>query len=65
MSVEEIKNELASLSQVEQKEVTDFLLHLRLVQDPAYQELVSERMSDKDASHWLKPEEFERQLDRR
>jgi hypothetical protein len=63
MSVEEIKNSIASLSPSQQSEVSAFLFHLRHAADPEYQERVGSRLSDKDASHWLTPEDFERQLD--
>jgi hypothetical protein len=65
MSVEEIKSQLATLSSAEQNEVSAFLFHLRHVSDPEYQERVDSRLSDKDPTHWVTPEEFERQLDHR
>jgi asparagine synthetase B (glutamine-hydrolysing) len=65
MSVEQIKSSLALLSPTEQSEVSAFLFHLRHASDPDYQERVASRLSDKDRSHWLTPEEFERQLDRK
>jgi hypothetical protein len=63
MSVQDIKQSIASLSPTEQNEVSAFLFHLRHTSDPDYQERVSARLSDRDASHWLSPEEFERRLD--
>jgi hypothetical protein len=65
MSVEEIKQSIASLSPTEQGEVSAFLFHLRHASDPDYQERVSSRLSDRDATHWLTPEEFERKLDQK
>ena len=65
MSVEQIKSSLTRLSPTEQSEVSAFLFHLRHAADPEYQERVAARLSDKDPSHWLTPEEFERQLDRK
>ncbi|HEX8372128.1 MAG TPA: hypothetical protein VF585_05070 [Chthoniobacterales bacterium] len=64
MSVESIKNTLATLSPAEQSEISAYLFHLRHASDPDYQERVSSRLSDKDSAHWMTPEEFERQLDR-
>ena len=64
MSLEELKKELVSLSPAEQSEVTAFLFHLRRRSDPAYQEILAARLSD-DPSHWLKPEDFEKQLDKK
>jgi len=65
MSVEEIKRGIASLSPIDRDEVTAFLFQLRHVSDWDYQERVSSRLSDRDSSHWLTPEEFERRLDQR
>jgi hypothetical protein len=65
MSVEEIKHRLASLSPSEQSEVTAFLFHLRHKDDPEYQERIEARLADKDPTHWLTPEEFERRLDQK
>ena len=53
MSVEEIKKGLLALSEAEQSEVTAFLFHIRHSHNPDYQ------------SHWVTPEEFERQLNQR
>lgn len=65
MSVEEIKSRIASLSPAERDEVSAFLFHLRHADDPDYQQLIETRLSDKDSTHWLTPEEFERRLDQR
>lgn len=65
MNVDEIKHGIASLSPNEQNEISAFLFHLRHVADPEYQERVNTRLSDTDSSHWLTPEEFERQLDQK
>ena len=64
MSVEQIKNSIASLSPTEQGEVSAFLFHLRRASEPEYQNRVESRLSDMDPTHWLSPEEFERRLDR-
>ncbi|GDY21441.1 hypothetical protein LBMAG56_27880 [Verrucomicrobiota bacterium] len=65
MSVEEIKHSITALSPTEQKEVSAFLFHLRHAADAAYQERINSKLSDRDPTHWLTPEEFERQLDQR
>ena len=65
MSIEEIKKVLIALSEAEQSEVTAFLFHLRHSRDPDYQDVVTERLSDADASHWVTPEEFEKRLNQR
>jgi hypothetical protein len=65
MSVQQIKEEITVLSAKEQDEVTAFLFHLRHRADPEYLTATSGRMNDQDRSHWLTPDEFERQLDQR
>lgn len=64
MSLEELKKELTSLSPAEQGEVTAFLFHLRHRSDPAYAKTLAARFAD-DSSHWLKPDEFEKELDKK
>jgi hypothetical protein len=63
MTVEEIKKRIVSLSPDEQSEISVFLSHLRGSSDPEYRRLVQERLADRDPSHWLTIEEFERRLD--
>ena len=63
MSVEELKKTVATLSPGEQNELTAFLFHLRHRGDVAYQAILKARVNDKDPSHWLTPEEFEKRLD--
>lgn len=63
MSVEDLKRALTTLSAGEQAEVSAFLFHLRHRADAAYQQAVESRGSDKDSSHWLTPEDFEKRLD--
>jgi hypothetical protein len=63
MSVEELKKTVATLSPEEQNELTAFLFHLRHRGDVAYQAILKARVNDKDPSHWLTPQEFEKRLD--
>jgi len=63
MSVEELKKTVATLSPAEQNELTAFLFHLRHRGDVAYQAKLKARVDDKEPSHWLTPEEFEKRLD--
>ena len=62
MSVQEIKDQLATLSRREQDEVIAFLFHHRHSGDAQFQDRLARRMSDVDPSHWLSPDEFERAL---
>ena len=63
MSVQQLKQELAALSDSERAEISAFLFHLRHAADPAYQSVLERRLSDKDPSHWLSIKEFEKRLD--
>ena len=49
----------------EQDEVIAFLFYLRHADDVDYQSTISRRLQDKDRSHWLSPDEFERELDKK
>ncbi len=63
MNLEQFKHGIATLSPSEQSEVIAFLFHLRHSGDSEYQKRVEARLSDRDSSHWLTPEEFERRRD--
>jgi hypothetical protein len=65
MSVEEIKEKLAALPRSEQDEVIAYLFHLRHSGDRDYESQIDHRLNDKDSSHWLSPDEFERELDKK
>ena len=62
MSVQEIKAQLATLSQKDQDEVVAYLFHLRHSRDSDLHSDVDRRMGDSEPSHWLSPDEFERKL---
>ncbi len=64
MSVMDLKKELTALSATEQAEVAAFLFQLRRKDDTDYQATIKRRLDDKDPSHWLTPDEFERRLNR-
>jgi hypothetical protein len=65
MSVEELKKAVTTLSADEQNELSAFLFNLRHRGNSSYQAAVESRLSDKDRSHWLSPEEFEQRLDQK
>jgi hypothetical protein len=58
----DLKKELVALSAPEQAEVAAFLFQLRHRDDAEYQGKIRRRLDDKDPSHWLTPDEFERRL---
>ncbi len=65
MSVEVLKRALTTLSAKEQGEVSAYLFFLRHRGDAAYQAILENRPSDRDASHWLTPGDFEKRLDKK
>ena len=65
MSFEQLKCEVAALDDREQAELITYTLQLRHAHDANYRREVTERLNDKDKSHWLTPEEFERRLGER
>lgn len=65
MSVQELKEKLASLPRKDQDEVIAFLFHLRHADDTEYQAGLARRLQDKDPSHWLSPDDFELRLDKK
>lgn len=62
MSFEQLKREVTALSDSEQAELIRYTLQLRQANDVEYRHEVTERLNDKDKSHWLTPDEFERRL---
>ncbi|MSU57895.1 MAG: hypothetical protein EXS35_06885 [Pedosphaera sp.] len=62
MSIEQLKQEVASLDDRAQAELISYTLQLRYAHDADYGREVADRLNDADKSHWLTPEEFERRL---
>lgn len=60
-----MKDKLASLSRHEQDEVIAYLFHLRRMADPQYEDRIQRRLNDKDPNHWLSPDEFESELNKK
>ncbi len=58
----DLKKELVALSATEQAEVAAFLFQLRRKDDADYQAKIERRLNDKDPSHWLTVDEFEKRL---
>lgn len=62
MSFEQLKREVALLSEQEQAELISYTLQLRHAHDPNYRREVTDRLNDGDKTHWLTPDEFDRRL---
>jgi hypothetical protein len=65
MSVQEIKQKLAALPRSEQDEVIAYVFHLRHEDDTEYRSKIARRLEDRQPSHWLSPDQFESELDKR
>jgi hypothetical protein len=53
---------LTALSADEQAELSAFLFQLRRKADAEYQATLRRRLNDKEASHWLTPDELDQRL---
>ena len=60
MSFDQLKREVALLSEPEQAELISYALQLRYAHDASYHREVTDRLNNADKSHWLTPDEFER-----
>jgi len=62
MSFEQLKHEVARLNSEEQASLISYTLQLRHEHDAGYRREVTDRLNDKEKSHWLTPDEFEHRL---
>ena len=62
MSFEQLKDAVSQLNSEEQAKLISFTLQLRHEHDATYRSEVTDRLNDRDKSHWLTPDEFERRL---
>ena len=62
MSVEELERELTSLGDAERHRIMAYLVALEDQKRPAYRAEMARKIDDKDPSHWLTLEEFEKRL---
>jgi asparagine synthetase B (glutamine-hydrolysing) len=58
MSFEQLKEQVATLSDHEQAELISFTLRLRHAHDANYRREVTDRLNGHGRSHWLTPDEF-------
>jgi hypothetical protein len=63
MSIEPIKQAVALLDDQQQAELISYTLRLRCAQDPGHHQEDTDRLNDREQSHWLTPDEFEHRLD--
>jgi hypothetical protein len=65
MSVEEITQQIITLPPDQQDRIVALLFRHRHANDREYHSEISRRLDDKDPSHWLTPDQFEKELDRK
>lgn len=53
VSLQEIKSELAEMPQDEQDHLAAYLVHLRHQRDAGLRREITERLNDKEPSHWV------------
>ena len=62
MSIEAIKQELASLDDEERHHIMAFLIAIEDGKDSGYMAAMARKIDDKDPSHWVTLEEFEKKF---
>jgi hypothetical protein len=65
MSLQDVKEQSATLPQKEQDAIVEFLFQLRHAGDAGFQSSIARRMEDRDPTHWLSPDGFEHQMDKK
>ena len=53
MTLEQIKEGLASLPEEQQDHVVAYVVHLRHLRDPQTRQELTRRIDDRDPSHWV------------
>jgi hypothetical protein len=62
MSIDAIKKELAGLDDDKRHQIMAFLIAIEDGKNPEYMAAMARKIDDKDPSHWLTLEEFEKKL---
>lgn len=62
VSLDQLKQAVAGLDDQQRAELIAFALQLRYADDADHQREIAERLNDRDASHWLTPDQFEERL---
>ena len=53
MTLEQIKQELASMPEEQQDHVVAYMVHLRRLRDSQARQELTRRIDDRDPSHWI------------
>jgi hypothetical protein len=62
MSIEALKQELAGLDDESRHHIMAYLVSIEDQKDASYREEMARKIDDKDPSHWLTLEEFDKKL---
>ena len=62
MSIEALKQELASLNAKDRQKIVTYLVEINQRENPALRAELTRKIDDKDPSHWLTLEEFDKRL---
>jgi len=62
LTIEQLKKEAETLSFVEKGQLITHLVQLRNREGPGYLAEMRRRLEDREAAHWLAPEEAENRL---
>jgi hypothetical protein len=60
MSIKELERELAGLTAKQQDRLAAYLVYLRQQRDPKIRKEISDRLNDRDPSHWISVDELEK-----
>jgi hypothetical protein len=58
MSINQIKEQMATLPEEQQDQLAAYLVHLRHLRDPQLRKEMAERIDDRDPSHWVTVEQL-------
>ena len=53
MTMEQIKEELASMPEEQQDHLVAYVVHLRHLRDPQARQEITRRIDDREPSHWI------------
>jgi hypothetical protein len=62
MSIDAIKQELASMDEAKRHHIMAFLIAIEDKKNAEYMAEIARKIDDKDPAHWLTLEEFEKKL---
>ena len=61
MTLEQIKEQLASMPEEEQDHVVAYVVHLRHMRDPLTRQELTRKLDDRDPAHWISVDQLKEQ----